>query len=877
MFAVGDESNRCRDLFLGALAAQALHSALLARAPMSLEHTRVCATRLHQGLRDVFATGCDISIPAEVRDLVVEDPLMLGWAYQFWNEDERDASTWAISRQGDTRSPLHAMTAATQIFTEDYMARFVVRRVVNLVRPKDGVPTVFDPACGAGHLLVHALRELSCGEFNKEPIEAKVAGLYGCDVDASVVELCRVILLLEAIRLGASDSDALAKSLERTIVAVSYEHGALRRDNPHSICARRYSCVVTNPPYIGRRKLTSESRAFLDVEYPASSMDLCAAFMQRCVEFVEPHGALGLITVDKWLRLRGYEQLRSGGPGFSGLYKALSLDVVCELGQRAFSQVAGLHDGVGISLLTARAEAPLENHTFHFVSFADARCSREKARMLKEWESAKGATRGSRNQAELLVARGGEHFLAAPGIPQALSAAAYRKTRDCAHVVVGLQTSDDRRFVRYVWNVPPDKERWKVHSKGGGYGRWFGLNRFVIDWRGGRPFFESNPKSGLSVERWFGEEGWTYTWFANGSLGLRLKERGWSFGRAAASGVFCDDLRLIGFLNSRVASLAARRIGGKAQLPEGVVRNIPIPNSLERIEPSLVSAAVEIKKKLVSFDLTDVAFVPGQAWDPRPVFYLEALLLLVEGALERQALDAVEATSSEQESLDAAMGRPGAWSSARHFDDDTFWRAIPAEFRSLRKVIQQESSSDGASDHGAGISALETLCKEGRSSNLHQRGFPVTSTVEWMCRGSGLHPCDVARFLDSRLDDDPVIRRAYLAPALGRKIVEEVLRVLGHTWWSENESYQSTSHRAYAHSELVRHLSQGRLSVEDERLLGCTISQWLHRKLPAALDRMFFRSSPLDISVRDEPYYTHRWATAGANDVGGMALSVVNT
>ena len=59
------------------------------------------------------------SIPSEIVMSVMSDPTNLGWAYQFWNEAERDESTFAISRQGEQETGHRSLTAATQLFTED--------------------------------------------------------------------------------------------------------------------------------------------------------------------------------------------------------------------------------------------------------------------------------------------------------------------------------------------------------------------------------------------------------------------------------------------------------------------------------------------------------------------------------------------------------------------------------------------------------------------------------------------------------------------------------------------------------------------------------------------------------------------------------------
>ena len=756
--------------------------------------------------------------PSELIMLVADNPIHLGWAFQFWNEPERDDATWGISRLGENVG-MRSVAKATQVFTEDYMARFLLARCAS---QSQGIPSFLDPACGTGHLLVHAARQLG-NEPGRNPLTI-LSALHGCDIDGDAVEVCRIVMLLELARTGSAPLREIWKAIQAQFQTVERAYGSLERSSAPGMLCREYACVLTNPPYIGRRKMTEEMRAFLDVEYPDTRMDLCSAFMQRCVELVAPGGMIGLVTVDKWLRLKGYETLRTGGQSFGGLYKTLELDVVCELGARAFSSWSNLHDGVGTMLLTARRQEPKRDHVFHFISSGECRHPLEKEKFLREWlHSGEGGQRVAQHSVH--DARSSTAFVVQSGLPQGL-ASSRRTVGDIARVVVGLQTSDDRRYVRYVWSVPPDKTSWLVHGKGGGYERWYGLNHFLLDWRAGRPVFQRDPKSGLSVERWFPEVGWTYTWFANGALGLRRKEGGWSFGRAASSALFCNDSRLPAFLNSRVASLAVRRQGGKAQLPEGVVRSLPIPDSLEAIDPSLVLAAVELKRLLVEQDITDATYRPGAIFDPQRTLRLQALLLVVEGELEHQANACLALSDGERRSLDSVFGQPVAWNScARGMECEDVWSCAPSGLLPLRFSVDIPRHARVSS--AAAREQVERFFESRGGAVVAYRGLPAASLIERICRWSGLHPFDVEHALSSLLGSNLSVRREVIAPLLRSKVVSEVLSLLGHQWWSNTEQYDPSLHATLSTAELADRIRDRLPGINFLDVLGEQLESWL--------------------------------------------------
>jgi len=73
---------------------------------------------------------------------------------------------------------------------------------------------------------------------------------------------------------------------------------------------RRYDVVVTNPPYISRRKMSKKLAELVGDAYPEGKGDLYAAFIQRNLELTEERGYVGMLTMHSFMFVSSYEGLR---------------------------------------------------------------------------------------------------------------------------------------------------------------------------------------------------------------------------------------------------------------------------------------------------------------------------------------------------------------------------------------------------------------------------------------------------------------------------------------------------------------------------------------------------------------------------------------
>jgi hypothetical protein len=129
-----------------------------------------------------------------------------------------------------------------------------------------------------------------------------------------------------------------------------------------------------------------------------------------------------------------------------------------------------------------------------------------------------------------------------------------------------------------------------------------------VDWEGDGARIKATPGPRVQNEQHYFKEGWTYSYMARGSLGLR----GVFAHKSPAVVARSDDSATASVGNCRFASLAGRAISASIQLPEGCVSRIPVPEHTPGILPQLGSASVALKEWLVAQDPTERSFDPSR-------------------------------------------------------------------------------------------------------------------------------------------------------------------------------------------------------------------------------------------------------------------------
>ncbi|MBW2523915.1 MAG: N-6 DNA methylase, partial [Deltaproteobacteria bacterium] len=276
----------------------------------------------------------------------------LGWAYQYWHAERRAALLERLRSEPRFKLEGPHLVAATQLYTEPYMVRFLVDNTLGAIaavlhpdqptaqlaplrledaplpelRPKRVEEiTVLDPACGSGHFLLGAFDALyAMYERQGSPTDpAEICAcilernLFGIDLDPRALQLAEASLWMraaercgrfDAVRTNLAcppaDPDGDAAEIGSLLrVAAGPSDGSL-----FDLLGRRYDVVLANPPYVDKRHQGGRLRAALRAGYPEAKGNTFAAFIVRALELAQV--AVGMVTPQTFLFVRSYEGLR---------------------------------------------------------------------------------------------------------------------------------------------------------------------------------------------------------------------------------------------------------------------------------------------------------------------------------------------------------------------------------------------------------------------------------------------------------------------------------------------------------------------------------------------------------------------------------------
>ena len=262
------------------------------------------------------------------------------------------------------------------------------------------------------------------------------------------------------------------------------------------IMTKRFEVVATNPPYMARRNMSSNLADFLADQYPNTKGDLYAAFIERCAEFLEESGRLAMITQQSFMFISSYEKMRIN------LLNDQAIETMCHVGPRAFEAISG--EKVNTTLFAMRKEPDAGERKEAIGTYFRLVKEPDSERKRSRFEAALTRVKGGETDPLAFCYRQGD-FDAIPGSPWAYwvshgircwfrdrpSFASFSKPW------VGLQTSDNQRFLRYWWEVGVGSigrfcistmefmatgRKWAPHMKGGEERRWYGNQEFVVNW-----------------------------------------------------------------------------------------------------------------------------------------------------------------------------------------------------------------------------------------------------------------------------------------------------------------------------------------------------------------------------------------------------------
>lgn len=441
------------------------------------------------------------------------------------------------------------------------------------VRFSEGELRDYVEALDLGNLFSEPVMELF-GEFD---LAATVGSLVQPCVDANGLAFTRAAIEASDIagNLFLSDTHTKIRSALAQAEAIS----------------RRYHVVVANPPYMGNGGMGLELKSFAATAYPDSKSDLFAMFMERARSLTIRGGYSGMVTMQNWMFLSSFEQLRKD------LIGQQNLITLVQIGFNSFPEMnSKIAQACAFVVANARVD-----RVGTYLNLNDAPPTADKNSVFLE--------KLQRNEMFRVPA---QNFRKMPGTPIAYwaSEAMLRLYSEpplasFATPRQGLATGDNDQFLRYwheveISHIGQDMSsvdeanksglKWFPITKGGSFRRWYGNKDFVVNWENDgeaiRCFgIDSNggrARSRAQNTQYYFMSGASWSTISSGPISFRLSER--SIFETKGSTCFtrdgCSLSYLLAVLNSKVTQELLTVASPTLDYHEGPLSKIPFKSGV---------------------------------------------------------------------------------------------------------------------------------------------------------------------------------------------------------------------------------------------------------------------------------------------------------
>jgi len=352
--------------------------------------------------------------------------------------------------------------------------------------------------------------------------------------------------------------------------------------------ARKYHCVVANPPYMGNKHMNDVLKEFAKKKYPDSKSDLFAMFIERNLVYAIPKGFVGMITMQSWMFLSSFEKLRD---------KILSGNAIvsmAHLGARAFDTISG--EVVSTTSFVLENESKLDFKGI-YLRLVDEKNEKTKIKAFKK----NIPTREEAKPGKCFRASASD-FKKIPGSP-----IAYWVSEDLRKIFLdhppitkfaapkkGMMTGDNSKFLRLHWEVSNSniyfgcpsheesavsKKKWYPLNKGGEFRKWYGNEEYLVNFLKDGTELKKSEKYGERNPEYYFKEGICWTKVTSATFSARYSCTGHLYDDASC---LCpvhevDDIpNVLGAVNSKVGNYIIKSISPTLNFSPGEIARFPL-------------------------------------------------------------------------------------------------------------------------------------------------------------------------------------------------------------------------------------------------------------------------------------------------------------
>ena len=453
---------------------------------------------------------------------------------------------------------------------------------------------------------------------DKEHLTRALADYIMTDNGEAITELADAVCLMdEADNLGSIMKFGLSERT-RNILAVrteEYEQQTMPGESVSGLLpymriilalTERYHALVMNPPYMGGGNMNAALSNYVKKNYEAGKADLFSVFMQVAEERLAENGKYGMINMQSWMFLSSFEKLRTH------LLETLQIDSMLHLGPRTFDELSG--EVVQNTAFVVTKHTPYTTGTYF--RLVDGKNCGDKERMFLAGEN--GYPHVSQ-----------QNFEKIPGCPigywvseKMIALLQDESLSKTLEIGSGLSTSDNIRFLRYLWEVSNNKInqkgttnsgcKWYAFQKGGEFKKWYGNLFYVVNWENNgeeiKYWVTHNPKDPKTTS-WsrrifntnlYFRDGITWSVISSGNISFRFSPSNTMISNAAG-GIFgfekdLDELyEVIGAINTKIWINIFKLINPTINYSSGVIQTGTMPKLVPSIIP-LVKQNISISR-----------------------------------------------------------------------------------------------------------------------------------------------------------------------------------------------------------------------------------------------------------------------------------------
>lgn len=383
----------------------------------------------------------------------------------------------------------------------------------------------------------------------------------------------------------------IAQSDELNLIAMENKRIACEKIlplvNQAQALSQKYDVVCTNPPYMGGSGMNSVLSEYVKRCYSEAKSDLFAALIIKCLEFTKQNGYSSLVTMQSWMFLSSFEEMRT---------KLLTLNTLTTF-MHMENMVMGIAFGTAVSVFRKGAVKGYKG-TYNQIKLADIENAKPKSFPVAGNRFAQVSS---------------DNFSKIPGMPVAYwvsekFADVFKNEKLYKYSISPSQnvTGNNDRFVRKFWELSNVKvggrDEWIFYAKGGGFRKWWGNLLDIVNWTPTARYIyqhgDGHHASQIINKDYWYRKGITWGLITSSIPSFRVMPEGATFDKGGSTIIVEREVYnyALGLLNSKVFLVVAKALNPTLNFQVKDICSLPLVISCLDVINSTVDKCIDISQ-----------------------------------------------------------------------------------------------------------------------------------------------------------------------------------------------------------------------------------------------------------------------------------------